>query len=74
MSFVERRTTVLKESYQCKSLKILGTDLSVFINDSNRKSRSIQKILVGDSRLGSIISSSKNRDIRPNLSDFETGS
>lgn len=74
MSFAERRTTVLKESYQCKSLNILGTDLCVFVNDLNRKSRSIQKILVGDSRLGSIISSDKNGDIRQNLSDFETGS
>lgn len=73
MSFVERRTTVLMAGYQCKSLNILGTDLCVFINDFNNKSRSIQKIL-GDSRLGSISSWDKNRDIRLNLSDFETGS
>lgn len=46
MRFVERRTTVLKESYQCKSLNILGTDLCVFINDFNRKSMNIQKMLV----------------------------
>lgn len=46
MGFVERRTTVLKKSYQCKSLNFLGTDLCVFINDFNRKSMNIQKMLV----------------------------
>lgn len=46
MSFVERRPTVSKESYQCKPLNILGTDLCVFINDFNIKSGSIQKYLL----------------------------
>lgn len=37
MNFVKRRTTVVKESYQCKSLNILGTDLSAFSNVLNKK-------------------------------------
>lgn len=46
MSFVERRTNVLKEGYQCKSFNILGIDHCVLITDFNRKSRSIQKYLL----------------------------